>query len=342
MENQLTEKYRPGLPSDMIGSHSQISITRNFLRWWLKGSPYIKALRFIGREGIGKTTLALAIAKEFDLPVHITNAGDERKRGQIIYLEKSSLLMSLGGGRRLIIIDEADSLSKRKRPGKGKERAQERLVKVIEKTKNPIIIIANDDRKFTKDIRESTQKVEFKLPTHGEKVSLIKRIIEGERRKISKRDIKIIAKRSETLRQVVITLQGRSITDKDTFGDEFKQVQSILDGDPIEIDMKPKDLAVWIFDNTRNHEAVSIADRLNAFQYHGLEKKYPIQLLSLVSKPGSKVSFPSTFLMMKKFKPKEERKTTKKKNKVTVKKTKPMEYKELTVEGKSGLEKFFV
>lgn len=253
----------------------------------------------------------------------------------MIALEKSSLVSSFESGMRLIVIDEVDSLNKK---------TQQRLVKAIEKSLNPIILIANDRKKLIPAIRQNTQIIEFKQPNHEDKVSLITRIVGGEGVKMGIRDIENLANTCDTLRQIVISLQGTPTTGKDIFGNSFEQVQSILDGDPITVTMGPKDLRLWLYDNTHDYEAVSTADLMIGRAYKGLPSKYPKAILSLVRKEGAVVEFPPTFSFVKSAKKgkKGVEKKKKKEKLVEVQRTNPIEYMEKTIEGREGLGNFFV
>jgi DNA polymerase III delta prime subunit len=109
MREQLlwVEKYRPEKIQDCILPESIKSTFQEFVN---KGT--VPNLLISGSAGVGKTTIAKALCKEVDCDYIVINGSDENGidvlRGKIKNYASS---VSLSGGRKVVIIDEADYLN---------------------------------------------------------------------------------------------------------------------------------------------------------------------------------------------------------------------------------------
>ena len=101
------EKYRPEKISDCILPESIKSTFQEFVT-----QNKIPHLLIAGSAGVGKTTIAKALCKETECDYIVINGSDENGidvlRGKIKNYASS---VSLSGGRKVIIIDEADYLN---------------------------------------------------------------------------------------------------------------------------------------------------------------------------------------------------------------------------------------
>lgn len=101
------EKYRPEKIADCILPDSIKSTFQEFAN-----TGKIPNLLISGSAGVGKTTIAKALCKEVDCDYIVINGSDENGidvlRGKIKNYASS---VSLSGGRKVIIIDEADYLN---------------------------------------------------------------------------------------------------------------------------------------------------------------------------------------------------------------------------------------
>src|SRR5207245_9676136 len=75
-----SEKYRPKNLLEMIGNEEAKESFVNWLGKWIKGT---KPLLLIGPPGIGKTTMAMLGAKQFDYDLIGLNASDVRSKQRI-------------------------------------------------------------------------------------------------------------------------------------------------------------------------------------------------------------------------------------------------------------------
>ena len=75
-----SEKYRPQNISDMVGNEESRSSIVEWFAKWKKGT---KPLLLIGPPGIGKTTIAYLVAKQFGYDLIGLNASDVRSKSRI-------------------------------------------------------------------------------------------------------------------------------------------------------------------------------------------------------------------------------------------------------------------
>tara|TARA_Y100000817_G_scaffold33550_1_gene23245 strand:- start:39 stop:1004 length:966 start_codon:yes stop_codon:yes gene_type:complete len=113
MEEIWIEKYRPTNLSEVVGQSSVTDRLKNYVKE--RSMPH---LLFAGPAGIGKTTSALALAKEmfgelWKHNLHELNASDERGidvvRGKIKEFARTAPLGE--DGFKIIFLDEADALT---------------------------------------------------------------------------------------------------------------------------------------------------------------------------------------------------------------------------------------
>jgi len=154
-------KYRPKRVEDVIDQEKAKEVLIPWIKKWLSGTPPEKRAALLwGPPGVGKTSLVEAICNEFNLEKIEMNASDFRRKGDIervaIAAATKKPLPPWKG--RLILLDEVDGLSPR-----GDEGAVAAILELIKKTKNPIVMTANDPwGTHLRPIREESLLVEFK------------------------------------------------------------------------------------------------------------------------------------------------------------------------------------
>ncbi len=122
----LVERLRPTSLRAILGNPRAVSQLRDWAEEWdrAEGVPRRRAALLEGPPGVGKTTAALALAAERGWTVVEMNASDARNQSAIDEVAgRAALTNTLGsfgvyrgtreGGRTLILLDEADSLSGR-------------------------------------------------------------------------------------------------------------------------------------------------------------------------------------------------------------------------------------
>ncbi|MFO7677320.1 MAG: replication factor C large subunit [Thermoplasmatota archaeon] len=156
-----TEKYRPQNLDEVIGNERAINSLRNWGNLWKnKKIPKYRAVILSGKPGTGKTSSAFALANHFGwIPIEL-NASDARNADTIKKIatygavnesfdDKGQFVSSKKGGRKLIILDEADNLYERIEKSdsgsdfsdKGGKKA---ILDTIRVSNQPIILIVND------------------------------------------------------------------------------------------------------------------------------------------------------------------------------------------------------
>jgi len=187
----LTEKYRPKSFLEIKGQEIAIQEITAFLKTF----PKKKALILNGPVGIGKTCMALALAKEFDLELFELNASDLRNRSKLDeILKPATSQKSLFKKGKLILMDEADGITGSDRGGLPE------LLVLIDKTQHPIIITANDiwQRKFNL-LRKKCQLINLKELKDEIVLEVLIEVLEKEKvpdKEINLQTINKIAKKS--------------------------------------------------------------------------------------------------------------------------------------------------
>ena len=193
MENLLwTEKYRPKKFAEMIGQKEVVSRVKSFVA--NKNMPH---LLFAGPPGVGKTTLALVIAREmygdnWRQNFLELNASDERGIDIIRNKVKDFARTKAIGDEpfKIIYLDEADALTRD---------AQQALRRTMENYTHTcrFILACNYSSRIIEPIQSRTAIFRFK-PLKDENIKqLIKQIVDEERVKINDEAIEALVDISE-------------------------------------------------------------------------------------------------------------------------------------------------
>ena len=149
------EKYRVKCFDNVKGQ--ELAVDK--IKFFLKSFPKKKAIALHGPPGVGKTSLAYAIASEIDAEVMELNASDVRNKAKILEIVgPASQQKSLFRKNKIILIDEADGVSAMKDRGGISE-----LLVLLDKSVFPVIITANDiwQKKFSL-LRRKAEVVQLK------------------------------------------------------------------------------------------------------------------------------------------------------------------------------------
>ena len=201
MNNQLlTEKYKPVTSNDIIGNKDNVNKIKNWLsNFKNKVKDTKKILLISGEPGIGKTSIAHIILKEFGYSIIELNASDIRGGKAINDLIKKSLsftnvldLINDGNKPIAIIMDEIDTLVNGG-PDKGGMSAFIDIIKSDIDIKirgekkdkiliyNPIICIYNNffNKKLV-ELKKYSEYIEFENPTKEDIEPFLNKILQIE------------------------------------------------------------------------------------------------------------------------------------------------------------------
>ncbi len=202
-----TIKYRPKKLDEYANQEEAKNIVTAWIKDWLKGkTPTKKAILLYGPPGIGKTSLVEALAGEFNLQINEMNASDYRRKEDLERIAlRAATQSSILGKKRIILIDEVDGISTTADKG-----GLEALLEVIEKTKHPIILTANNPwHQNLRSLRDKVIMVQLKSLKQRDVISVLKRICEKERISCEDSALKIIhEKNSGDLRSCINDLQS--------------------------------------------------------------------------------------------------------------------------------------
>jgi replication factor C large subunit len=281
---EWTEKYRPRTLDDVVGNKKAIQSLLAWARSWESGKPPKKrAIILSGKPGCGKTTAAHALARDFGWGVIELNASDTRNADAIrrvatagalnqTFSDSGEFLRSDAGGRKLIVLDEADHIH-----GNADRGGVRTILETIRRTQQPIVLIVNDLYQLTRhssSFKTLTQTIRFQGVGARSIKPVLRRIAAAEHLEVEDAAIDMIAERtSGDLRSAINDLQalsmGRSyigeddvdaVGKRDTKVTMYDAVRTILKSDNVraarraaqEIDEDPEFLLLWLSENVPN------------------------------------------------------------------------------------------
>lgn len=197
-----SEKYRPHIISDMVGNEEARAA---IIEWFVKWKKGTKPLLLVGPPGIGKTTIAYLVAKQFGYDMIGLNASDVRSKSRI-----NEILMPVLGnvsvlGTPMIFVDEVDGIH-----GRGDYGGASALVDILKEPTVPIVLAANNDASDKmKSIKKVVKTIYFKrIPPRLLRVYL-ENILKKQSAKLSPGAlIKVIDKSKGDIRSMINLTQS--------------------------------------------------------------------------------------------------------------------------------------
>lgn len=265
-----TDKYAPRKLDGVIGNSERVEQIRQWILQWLSGKQR-KPLLLWGPPGVGKTSIAFALASEYDLDVLEMNASELRNKKRVErVLGGSSLAGGLFGRQRLVLIDDADVLAGRKDTG-----GSAAIKNFLKEACCPIIVTATDiwDKKFT-PIRGECEKLEMKRISKVSVRKLLQEIAKKEELGLPEDLISDIAENAGgDIRAALNDLQSLTPTSRTHEKDIFQVVRGVLKArtyaeakEATSGDIDYDSLKLWIDENIP-YEYKSKEDVADAYDY---------------------------------------------------------------------------
>lgn len=263
---EWAEKYRPRTLGDVVGNKKAVQDLRTWAEEWQSGIPEKRAVVLYGPAGIGKTSSAHALARDMDWEVIELNASDQRTAGVIEKIAGSAASMNtFFGGKRLIILDEADNLH-----GTADRGGMRAISGIIKTTLQPIILIANDIYGLTPTVRNICLEIKFGSVQSRSMVPALKKVCEAEGISCSQEAILQIAENAggdfrSAMNDLQAAASGKEALDvedistagRDVKENIFKAMQKIFKSTDCKkalessygLDESPEDLVHWMDEN---------------------------------------------------------------------------------------------
>jgi len=214
----LTEKYHPKW-NEIVGNEKAVEKLEQCVK---ESTPCL----LHGGPGIGKTSSVYAIAEKLGLRVMETNASDERRKDELCHIYAISRMKGLRNF--IIFLDEVDGLQE-----------AGMVVKILEESKHPVVLAANEIYKVPQAIKEKCVEIKFFLPSLTDVLKRVKTV--GEREGIHPhyeqvcRDVRV---------SINATMYGG---EKYEVEDDFSKVKNIFRKK--EIGEINETFLVWLMDN---------------------------------------------------------------------------------------------
>lgn len=257
-----TAKHRPSTLAEIRGNDSACEDLRDWAEAWPEDG---RAVILAGRPGVGKTSAAHALATEMGWELIEVNASDDRTADAIRdRVGRAAQNQTLGGGgRQLVVIDEADSFH---RADSGGARA---LSDIVSEANQPLILIVNEEYEMPDSIRRSVETIEFRAVSARSILPALRDICREEGIEFESEALEAIAEQnSGDLRSAINDLQAvaenaKTLTIEDVVAgdrDETTDLWSYLDAvlkeadaetalrTTYDVDETPDDLLLWVED----------------------------------------------------------------------------------------------
>jgi replication factor C large subunit len=261
-----TEKYRPDTLKQVLGNGKAIEELRAWAASWERGAPITGAVILYGPAGTGKTSAALALAREFDWDYIEMNASDARTAGMIQKIAgPASRSMTFSGKPRLVILDEADNLH-----GTADRGGASAMLRLVRETSQPVLLIANEYYDMEKPLRDAAKGIQFRSVRSTTIAQALREICRAEGVDCDPDALMMIAERAggdmrsgvndlqaAAQGQASLVLEDVATAERDVKSSIFKVLEVIFKGNSAQealqasyaLDESPEDLINWVDEN---------------------------------------------------------------------------------------------
>ncbi|MFB6097093.1 MAG: replication factor C large subunit [Haloferacaceae archaeon] len=273
-----TEKYRPRTLSELRGNDKARD---QFLEWAETWDDHREAVILHGSPGVGKTSAAHALAADMGWETVELNASDQRTAdvierfagraaknatlGGSAARASGTSLGAEGGGRQLVILDEADNIH-----GNYDRGGAQAITRLVKESGQPIVLIANEFYDMSRGLRNACQDIEFRDVSARSIVPVLRDICRKEEIEFEGEALQQLAEaNSGDLRGAVndlqavaenvdrLTVENLATGARDTTVGIFEFLDDVLKEEgaqdalyaAYDVDETPDDLTKWIEDN---------------------------------------------------------------------------------------------
>jgi replication factor C large subunit len=276
-----TEKYRPESLGDIVGNDAAVKALRQWAENFGQGkkAPEKRAVILYGPPGTGKTSAALALARDMGWDYIEMNASDVRTKDAINRIAGPAATAGTfegTGGRRLVILDEADNLH-----GNYDRGGEAAIIGIVKSASQPIILIANDLYAMSKQLRELAIPIQFRAILGTSIARVLRRVCQDEGLRCDPGALMKIAERTSDLRSAIndlqaaaqgkaeVTLADVATGERDVPETIFKVLGMIFRGKDMRealeatygLDENPEDLIGWVDENLPREYAADDLER---------------------------------------------------------------------------------
>ncbi|ODS42701.1 MAG: hypothetical protein MSIBF_05205 [Candidatus Altiarchaeales archaeon IMC4] len=238
-----TQKYRPRKLDEVLGNQKAVEMLRQY--------HWRRPLILHGAQGTGKSSLVEALARETGWD--IVEISDENIPSAKTICETASIF----GGRKLILIDNADEI-----------RDIKEVAEIVKSTKNPMVLTTTDLKsKRLATVKKSCEEVQVRRMTSASIEKFLALILKKEGVEPDMEVVKKIAENANgDLRAAVNDLEtaakgGRiagdfEVSARDSSIDIYKAMNAIFSKDARsalesmwDLNEQPRDVLLWIDEN---------------------------------------------------------------------------------------------